>query len=214
MKALSTRNDAPQQASRPFDVDRDGFVLSEGAAVLALESESHARARGAEILCELLGCCTTTDAGHITAPDPEGAGAARAMSGALKNAGLNPEDVDYINAHGTSTPLGDKAELSAVKSVFGDHARQSKGGRLAMSSTKSMIGHCLGASGGVESIACINALRTGIVPPTINLDNPEPGADINLVANASQQIPVKRVLNNTFGFGGHNVTLVFASYDG
>ena len=128
MKALSTRNDAPQQASRPFDVDRDGFVLSEGAAVLVLESESHAKARGAEILCELLACCTTTDAGHITAPDPEGAGAARAMSGALKNAGLNPEDVDYINAHGTSTPLGDRAELSAVKNVFGDHALQSKGG--------------------------------------------------------------------------------------
>ncbi len=214
MKALSTRNDEPQKASRPFDVDRDGFVLSEGAAVLVLESEEHAKARGAEILCELLGCCTTTDGGHITAPDPEGAGAARAMSGALKDAGLNPEDVGYINAHGTSTPLGDKAELTAVKSVFGDHARQSKGGRLLMSSTKSMIGHCLGASGGVESIACINAIRTGIIAPTINLDTPEPDADLDLVPHEARQAPVKYVLNNTFGFGGHNVTLVFAQYDG
>lgn len=214
MRALSTRNDEPQKASRPFDVDRDGFVLSEGAAVLVLESEEHARARGATILCELLGCATTTDASHITAPDPEGAGAARAMSGALKDAGLNPQDIDYVNAHGTSTPLGDNAEITAVKTVFGDHARVSAGGKLMMSSTKSMIGHCLGASGGVESIACIHAIRSGVVAPTINLDNPEPDADLDFVPHEARESAVKYVLNNTFGFGGHNVSLAFGAYRG
>ncbi len=214
MKALSTRNEEPEKASRPFDKDRDGFVLAEGAAVFVLESEEHARERGAEILAEIVGYAASSDAAHITAPDPEGAGAARSMRGALADAELKPDAIGYINAHGTSTPLGDSAEVAAVTSVFSDHARSSKGGKLLMSSTKSMTGHCLGASGGVETIACINALRHGVVPPTINLDNPDEGFDVDLVANVARDAKVEYAMNNTFGFGGHNVTLIFGKYSG
>ncbi|MCA9310850.1 MAG: beta-ketoacyl-ACP synthase II [Phycisphaerales bacterium] len=214
MKALSTRNDEPTRASRPFDRDRDGFVLAEGAAVFVLEAAEHARARGAEILCEVVGYAASSDASHITAPDAAGAGAARSMRGALADSGLNPDDIGYINAHGTSTPLGDAAEVAAVTSVFGDHARASAGGRLLMSSTKSMTGHCLGASGGVETIACINALRHGVIPPTINLDNPDEGFDVDLVPNVARDARINYAMNNTFGFGGHNVTLIFGKYQG
>ncbi len=214
MRALSTRNDEPEKASRPFDKDRDGFVLSEGAAVVVLESEEHAKARGATILAELAGFGMSTDASHITAPDAEGRGATRSMTWALEDAGLSPTDVDYINAHGTSTPLGDAAEVAAVFNVFGDHARKSKSGKLLMSSTKSMHGHTLGASGAVEMIACINALRNGVAPPTINLDNPEEAFDIDLCAHTPRERAMKVALNNTFGFGGHNVTIVLKRYEG
>ncbi len=214
MRALSTRNNEPERASRPFDKDRDGFVLAEGAGILVLEAEEHARKRGANILCELLGAGASSDASHITAPDEHGRGAARSMRWALEHANLRPDEVDYINAHGTSTPLGDAAEVAAVLSVFGDHARKSRGGRLLMSSTKSMHGHALGASGGVESIACINALRHGVVPPTTNLDNPDEGFDIDLVPNHARDGKIRRVMNNTFGFGGHNVTLLLGKYEG
>lgn len=214
MKALSTRNDEPTKASRPFDKDRDGFVLSEGAAVLVLETLSHAKARGAEILCEILGYGASSDAGHITAPDPNGGGAQRAMELAIGSAGLNPGDIDYLNAHGTSTPLGDAAEVKAATTLFGDHARKSKGGKLLMSSTKSMIGHCLGASGGVESIAVIGALREGVVTPTINCENPDEEFDMDFVPSESREVDVRYALNNTFGFGGHNVSLLFGRFEG
>ncbi|MBL0927665.1 MAG: beta-ketoacyl-ACP synthase II [Phycisphaerales bacterium] len=214
MKALSTRNDAPTKASRPFDRDRDGFVLSEGAAVMVLETLAHARRRGAEILCEIVGYGASSDAAHITAPDSEGRGARRAMSWALRDAGVNPDQIDYINAHGTSTPLGDAAEVAAVKAIFGDHARLSRGGRMLMSSTKSMIGHCLGASGAVEALACINALRHGVVPPTINLDNPDEGFDMDFVPHHARDARLRVVLDNTFGFGGHNVSLALARFEG
>jgi 3-oxoacyl-[acyl-carrier-protein] synthase II len=214
MRALSTRNDDPTRASRPFDRSRDGFVLSEGAAVLVLEEEHHARKRGATILAELLGYAASSDANHITAPDEAGAGAMRSMTWALKDAGLNPTDVDYINAHGTSTPLGDKAEVAAVTTLFGDHALPARGGRLLMSSTKSMLGHCLGASGAVEMISCIGAIRHGVVPPTINCDEPDEGFALDFVAHKAKDAKVRVALNNTFGFGGHNVTLVVGRYDG
>ncbi len=214
MKALSTRNDEPERASRPFDSGRDGFVLAEGGAVFVLESLEHALARGARIYGELVGCANSSDAGHITAPDPEGRGAARSMLWALHDAGLKPEQIDYINAHGTSTPLGDRAEIAAVFSVFGNHARRSAGGTLLMSSTKSMHGHCLGASGAVELIGCLHAVRDGIVPPTINLDHPDEGFDIDLVAHDARERPVRYAMNNTFGFGGHNVTLIIGRYQG
>ncbi|MBX3409072.1 MAG: beta-ketoacyl-ACP synthase II [Phycisphaeraceae bacterium] len=213
MKALSARNDAPEKASRPFDIDRDGFVLSEGAAMYVLETEEHARARGATIYAELVGTGNSCDASHITAPDAQGDGASRSMRAALHEAGLNREDIGYINAHGTSTPLGDKAELAAVTKLFGDHARASAGGTLMMSSTKSMHGHCLGASGAVELIACIHAIRDGVIPPTINLDNPEPGFDIDLVPGTARERRIRYAMNNTFGFGGHNVTLIVGRYD-
>jgi 3-oxoacyl-[acyl-carrier-protein] synthase II len=213
MRALSTRNDSPTTASRPFDRSRDGFVLSEGAAVLVLESEEHARARGAEIIAELVGYGATSDAYHITAPHNEGDGAGRAMETALRDARLNPEQIDYINAHGTSTPLGDAAEVMAVTRVFGDHARKSAGGRLLMSSSKSMTGHCLGASGVVETIACVGAIRHGVVTPTINCQEPDEGFDIDFVPGAAREAKVRYVMNNTFGFGGHNVTLILARYD-
>lgn len=213
MRALSTRNDDAEKASRPFDKDRDGFLLAEGAGVLVLESESHAKARGAEILAELTGYAATSDASHITAPDSAGRGAARSMRLALEDAGLTPGDVDYINAHGTSTTLGDAAEVAAVLSVFGDHARKSAGGRLKMSSTKSMHGHCLGASGGVEMVACLGAIRHGVAPPTINLDEPDEGFDLDFVPHTAKDAAVRVVMNNTFGFGGHNVTLVVQRYD-
>jgi len=214
MKALSTRNDAPEKACRPFDRDRDGFILAEGAGVVVLESEAHAKARGAEILCELAGAGASSDASHITAPAPEGRGAMRSMRLALEHAGLLPSDVDYINAHGTSTPLGDAAEVKAVETLFGDHAIKSKGGRLLMSSTKSMHGHTLGASGGVEMVACVNAIQRGVVPPTVNCDSPDDGFDLDFVAHESRDAPVRVVMNNTFGFGGHNVTLIVRRYGG
>jgi 3-oxoacyl-[acyl-carrier-protein] synthase II len=214
MKALSTRNDDPQRASRPFDKDRDGFVLAEGGAMFILESEEHARARGATILGELVGYGNSSDAGHITAPDPEGSGASRAMRVALRDARLNPDQIDYVNAHGTSTPLGDKAEVAAVTTVFGDHARRSRGGKLLMSSSKSMHGHALGASGAIEMIACLHAVREGVVAPTINLDNPDEGFDLDFVANEARERRNRYAMNNTFGFGGHNVTLIVGRYEG
>jgi len=214
MRALSTRNDEPERASRPSDKDRDGFVLSEGAAVMVMETLTHARKRGADILCEVLGYGASSDASHITAPDQEGRGAQRAMRWAMRDAGIDTTKVDYINAHGTSTPLGDTAEVNAVLSLFGDHARKSAGGKLLMSSTKSMTGHCLGASGGVEMVACIGALRHGVVAPTINLDNPDEGFDIDLVPKTSRDARVRVCLNNTFGFGGHNVSLVLGKFEG
>ena len=204
MKALSTRNDEPEKASRPFDRDRDGFILAEGAGVLVLESLEHAQARGAKILAEVLGYGISGDAHHIAAPAEDGDGAARAMKLALANAKINPTDIGYINAHGTSTPLGDASEVQAVKTVFGDHAFS-----LVMSSTKSMTGHGLGAAGGIESVAVVNALRNGIIPPTINLDNPDEGFDLDFAANEAQERKIKYALNNSFGFGGHNVSLVF-----
>ncbi|MEM1184830.1 MAG: beta-ketoacyl-ACP synthase II [Planctomycetota bacterium] len=214
MKALSTRNDDPARASRPFDKDRDGFLLAEGAGILVIESLEHALARGATIHAELVGYGNSADAYHITAPDEGGGGASRSMEWALADAGLDPTDIDYINAHGTSTPLGDAAEVTAVLGVFGDHARKSTGGKLLMSSTKGVHGHALGASGGVESIACIHAVRDGLIAPTANLDNPDDEFDIDLVANDAREQPVRYAMNNTFGFGGHNVTLILARYEG
>ncbi len=223
MKALSSRNDDPTKASRPFDADRDGFVLAEGAAMLVLETEAHAKARGATIYAELSGYANSSDAHHITAPDPAGSGASRSMRWALRDAGLNSNQIDYINAHGTSTPLGDKAECEAVLSIFGDHARKSKGGKLLMSSTKSMLGHCLGASGAVEMIACIHAVREGIIVPTINLEHASSGRDpktgspgepidIDLVPGTAKERPIRYAMNNTFGFGGHNCTVIVGRY--
>jgi 3-oxoacyl-[acyl-carrier-protein] synthase II len=181
--------------------------------MLVLETEEHARKRGATIYAEMMGGGISTDANHITAPDPEGGGASRSMRLALKDAGLNLADIEYVNAHGTSTPLGDKAELQAVTTVFGDHARRSAGGKLMMSSTKSMHGHCLGASGAVEMLACLHAVRDGVIAPTINLENPEPGYDIDLVPNFARERRIRYAMNNTFGFGGHNVTLLVGRYD-
>ena len=202
-KALSLRNDNPQAASRPFDRDRDGFVLSEGAGILVVEELEHARKRGANIYAELLGAGACSDAYNMTAPHPEGIGAARAMTLALKDARLNPADIDYINAHGTSTDLGDAAETLAVKKVLGDHAR-----KVAISSTKSMIGHLLGASGGAELIATILSIKHGIVHPTINLHTHDPACDLDYVPNVARKMPVRYALSNSFGFGGHNASLV------
>ena len=207
MKALSTRNDEPTLASRPFDQARDGFVLSEGSAVLAVEELEHAKARGATIFAEIIGFGITGDASHIAAPDAEGTGAKVAMKSALHHGGINLDQIDYINAHGTSTPLGDVAEVAAVKGLFGDHAY-----KLAMSSTKSCTGHTLGAAGGIESIAVVKAICEGVMPPTINLDNPDEGFDLNFVANTAQEREIKVALNNSFGFGGHNVSLAFAAF--
>ena len=205
-RALSTRNDNPPAASRPFDKDRDGFVLSEAAGIIVLEELERARRRGATIIAELLGCASTADAHNITAPHPDGSGAARAMKLAIRDARLNPEDIQYINAHGTSTQLGDEAETRAIKQVFGPHAR-----KLAISSTKSMVGHLLGASGGVELIATAMSIRTGIVHPTINLDTPDPACDLDYVPNVAREVRVRRALSNSFGFGGHNCCLVIGS---
>ena len=209
MKALSTRNDQPKRASRPFDKDRDGFVLGEGAAIVVLEDHDLARARGANIYAEVLSFGSSGDAHHIAAPDPEGTGARKAMEFAVDRADLNLDQIDYINAHGTSTPLGDAAEVAAVKHLFKQHAR-----KLCISSTKSMTGHALGAAGGVESLATILAVKHGVAPPTINLENPDHGFDLDFVANQAQQRPLRYGINNTFGFGGHNVSLVFSRYDG
>ena len=214
MKALSTRNDDPAAASRPFDRDRDGFVLAEGGAILVLEELEHAKARGATIYAEILGFAASSDAYHITAPDEGGKGASKAMTNAMKDAGINTSDVHYINAHGTSTPLGDVAEVNAVTKVFGDHAIKSKGGSLLMSSSKSMTGHCLGASGGVEMISCLGAINQGIVTPTINCDNPDAAFDMDFVPHAAREAKVNVALNNTFGFGGHNVSIAVGKFDG
>ena len=203
MRALSERNDEPAKASRPFDRDRDGFVLSEGAGLFVIEELEHAKARGARIYAELLGCGASADGGHITQPDENGTGAANAMQRALKDGGVNPEEITYINAHGTSTPLGDLAETVAVKRVFGDHAY-----KLSMSSTKSQLGHMLGASGGVELILTILAVRDGVIPPTINLDNPDPQCDLDYTPNQPRQRDVPVAMSNSFGFGGHNASVV------
>ncbi len=207
MKALSTRNDTPPESSRPFDLDRDGFVIAEGSAVLILESEAHARARGAEIIAELVGYGATADAHHITAPAPGGEGSARAMKLALQSAEASPEDVDYVNAHGTSTPLNDKYETMAIKTVFGAHAL-----KLPVSSTKSMTGHMLGAAGAAELVAGILAIRNQIVPPTINYRTPDPECDLDYVPNEAREAKVDFVLSNSFGFGGHNATLAVKRY--
>lgn len=205
-RALSTGyNDDPEAASRPWDVGRDGFVMGEGAGVVVLEEYEHAKARGAKIYAELRGYGLSGDAHHITAPADDGDGGFRAMTGALKRAGMNVEDIDYINAHGTSTPLGDEIELGAVKRLFGAHAY-----KIAMSSTKSAIGHLLGAAGAVESIFSILAVRDGVLPPTLNLENPSEGCDINLVPKVAQQRNVNAALSNSFGFGGTNASLIFA----
>ncbi len=203
MRALSERNDDPARASRPFDRDRDGFVLSEGAGLLVLEELEHAKTRGARIYGEMLGYGVSCDAGHITAPDPNGVGAAYAMSQAIKDAGISPHQIDYINAHGTSTPLGDAAETIAIKSVFKDHAR-----KVSISSTKSQLGHLLGASGGVELILTLLAIRDGLIPPTINLDNPDPACDLDYTPNQARQRTISVAMSNSFGFGGHNGSLI------
>ncbi len=203
MKALSTRNDAPEKASRPFDSDRDGFVLSEGCGVLIFEEFEHARKRGARIYGEILGYGGSCDAGHITAPDEQGRGASRAMLNALRDARLDPSDIDYINAHGTSTPLGDKAETVAVKSIFGEAART-----VALSSTKGHLGHALGASGSIEMILSVLSCYHNIVPPTINLETPDPHCDLDYTPNHARPMNVKIAMNNSFGFGGHNATVI------
>ena len=204
MKALSTRNEEPTLASRPFDANRDGFVLAEGGAVLAVESLEHAQARGATIYAEILGFGISGDAGHIAAPDAEGLGAKAAMAAALRHAQLDPTAVDYINAHGTSTPLGDVAETMALKTTFGDHASQ-----LMVSSTKSMVGHALGAAGSVEAVITALAVRDQVAPPTINLDNPDEGCDLDYVADGARQAPIRAALSNSFGFGGTNASVIF-----
>jgi 3-oxoacyl-[acyl-carrier-protein] synthase II len=203
MKAMSERNDEPERASRPWDVDRDGFVIGEGAVVLVLEETAFARARGATLLAEIAGYGTSADAYHITSPDTEGRGAARAMQEALRASGLAPHDVQYINAHGTSTRLGDVAETRAIRTVFGDHAR-----RLMVSSTKSIHGHLLGAAGALEAAACILAIQHGLVPPTINLDQPDTECDLDFVPKQARKTAVDVAISNSFGFGGHNATLL------
>ncbi|BAH44600.1 MULTISPECIES: beta-ketoacyl-ACP synthase II [Brevibacillus] len=207
-KAMSTRNDEPQKASRPFDKDRDGFVMGEGAGVLILEELEHAKKRGATIIAELIGYGMSADAHHITSPSPGGEGAARCMASALKDAGVDPTEVQYINAHGTSTGQGDIAETQAIKTVFGEHAY-----KLAVSSTKSMTGHLLGATGGVEAIATAYALRDQILPPTINLENPDPECDLDYVPNHARKATVNVAVSNTFGFGGHNATVILKRYE-
>jgi 3-oxoacyl-[acyl-carrier-protein] synthase II len=209
MQAVSRRNDEPEGASRPFDADRDGFVLGEGAGVLVLESLTQAQSRGVRIRAEVVGYGASTDAFHITAPDEKGAGAILSMQRALRDAGLAPEDIDYINAHGTSTPLNDAVETRAIREVFGEHAY-----RLPISSTKSMIGHLLGAAGAVEAIACIQSLQTGVIHPTINYETPDPDCDLDYVPNQARETHPRTALSNSFGFGGHNGTLIFAAWEG
>ena len=208
MRALSRRNDDPQGASRPFDATRDGFVMGEGAAMFILEDLDFARARGAKILAELIGYAATGDAYHVTEPAPEGAGLVRAMRRALQKAGLRPEQVDYINAHGTSTPYNDRTETQAIKACFGDHAY-----RLAISSTKSMTGHTLGAAGAVESVVSVMSILTGIIPPTINLHHPDPECDLDYIPNQARQATVNIAMTNSMGFGGHNACLIFKRFE-
>jgi 3-oxoacyl-[acyl-carrier-protein] synthase II len=208
MRALSTRNDEPQRASRPFDVDRDGFVYSEGGAILVLESLEHARARGARIRAEVLGHASSSDAFHVAQPDPEGKGAIRAMRWALKDAGLVPSDVDYINAHGTSTPINDVVETKAIKQVFGEHAY-----KIPISSTKSMIGHAMGGAGAIEAAVCAMTVEQGIIHPTINLDTPDPECDLDYVPEGARQADVRVALSNSFGLGGQNACLVLGRFE-
>ncbi len=208
MKALSMRNEEPARASRPFDSERDGFVLSEGAGILVFEEYEHAKARGARIYCEVLGFGASSDAGHITQPDEQGRGAARAMVNALADAGVNPSEIDYINAHGTSTPLGDAAETNAVKGVFGESART-----VSISSTKSQLGHSLGASGGLELVVTVRALVDRVIPPTINLENPDPACDLDYTPNQPRERILRLAMSNSFGFGGHNASLVVGTLD-
>lgn len=209
MRAMSTRNNDPKHSSRPFDKDRDGFVMGEGSAILVLEELQHALQRGARIYCEIVGYGNTCDASHMTAPDPEGEGAARAILMGLRHAGLAPNQVDYVNCHATSTPVGDVCESNALKRVFGDHAR-----KLAASSTKGATGHMLGAAGGIESVICCKAIQTQIAPPTINLDNPSPECDLDFVPNTPREMRIDTFLNNSFGFGGHNAILVGRRFQG
>lgn len=207
MKAMSTRNDDPQHASRPFDAQRDGFVMGEGAGIVVLEELEHANRRGAKILAEIVGYGATGDAHHMTAPAPEGEGAARAMRAAIHDSGLRPESFGYLNAHGTSTPLNDKFETQAIKSVFGEHAK-----KLPVSSTKSMTGHLLGAAGGLETIICVLALERQKLPPTANYQYPDPDCDLDYVPNTARSVELQAALSNSLGFGGHNVTLAFSRY--
>jgi 3-oxoacyl-[acyl-carrier-protein] synthase II len=207
LKAISTRNDEPQLASRPFDAERDGFVISEGSGLLILESLAHAQKRGANILAEIVAYGASADAYHITQPDENGDGAIRAMKIALDKAGITPDEIDYINAHGTSTPLNDKVETTAIKTVFGDNAY-----KTPISSTKSMMGHLIGGAGAVEAAICIMAIQKGIIPPTINLTHPDPECDLDYVPNVARQAKVTTTLSNSFGFGGHNSVLVFRQY--
>jgi len=209
MKALSTRNDEPERASRPFDIDRDGFVMGEGAGIMILEELNHALRRGARIYAEVIGYGMSGDAYHITSPAPEGEGAARCMEAALKDAGIRPEEVDYINAHGTSTKYGDELETMAIKKVFGEHAY-----RLSVSSTKSMTGHLLGAAGGVEAVITVLSIYHNIVPPTINLEKPDPACDLDYVPNKAKKMEVNCAISNSFGFGGTNASLVFRKFTG
>jgi len=209
MGALSSRNDEPQKASRPFDANRDGFVMGEGAAVLVFESLEHAQARGANILAEVVGYGSTNDAYHISAPAENGAGAAVCMQAALDQAGLQAKDIDYINAHGTSTTLNDKGETAAIKSVFGEHAYD-----LAVSSTKSMTGHLLGGAGALEALFCVKAIQEEILPPTINYETPDPECDLDYVPNEARPLSPKNVMSNSFGFGGHNATIILSRFNG
>jgi 3-oxoacyl-[acyl-carrier-protein] synthase II len=208
MRALTTRNDDPQAASRPFDADRDGFVPAEGAGILVIESLEHAQKRGARILAEVLGYGASSDAHHQFQPDDDGAGASRAIRWALKDAGIAPTDVDYINAHGTSTPMNDSSETQAIKRSFGDYAY-----KVPISSTKSMIGHALGGAGGMEAVACVQSILTGTLHPTINYTRPDPACDLDYVPNKARQTDVRTVLSNSFGFGGQNACVVFRRYE-
>ena len=209
MRAMSTRNNDPKTASRPFDIGRDGFVMGEGAGVVVLEELEHAKARGARIYAELVGYGNSADANHITAPSPGGEGAARCMKMALRNAGLNPTDISYINAHGTSTPQGDIAETQAVKTVFGEHAK-----KIAVSSTKGATGHMLGAAGATELVLCVKAIQNDIVPPTINIENQDPECDLDYVPHKAREMKVSAIVNNSFGFGGHNATVIATKFVG
>jgi 3-oxoacyl-[acyl-carrier-protein] synthase II len=209
MRALSTRNDEPTKASRPFDVERDGFVMAEAGGMVMLESLEHAQERGATIYAELVGYGLSADAHHVSAPSEDGDGAARAMRMGLKKAGLSPKDVGYLNAHATSTPLGDRSETNAIKAVFGPAAYD-----LAVSSTKSMTGHLLGAAGVVEAIVCVKAIQDGMLPPTINLDRPDPACDLDYIPNTARKRQVDVAISNSFGFGGHNSSLVLATFRG
>ena len=209
MKALSTRNDEPEKASRPFDKDRDGFIIAEGAGMLILEALEHAQARGAKIYAEVCGYGLSGDGYHMAAPPEDGDGAVRSMQMALDDAGFAPADIDYINAHGTSTPLNDVVETRAIKTVFGEHAQ-----KLAISSTKSMTGHMLGGAGGIESVFTALAIHNETVPPTINLENPDPGCDLDYVPNVKREMKIRAAMSNSFGFGGTNAVLIMKRYEG